>query len=282
MSVDNKPEIVADPGSNSEVSSEQVVQERRVEASKQINDVSNLVPKDQIGGSADVSTQGGSSNDNATNVIDLKKIEASAGRKFDSVDDFVKHYENLKSRNGDQEIDQVRKNAQKLEILEKQLGSTELNKLLLGLTSTPAPAIAPAAIVEPPKPQPVVEKPQPVVTSDDETTKRLEKLEHESQLRTLEKAYPNATIVADEVALLAKEKGISYVEAFESSQLKQLVELKAKEESERSPVVTPSNRTNVDYKALEQLGIKVMSGKARESEQIAFAREFFKTRGRDL
>lgn len=282
MSVDNKPETVADPGATSEVSTEQVAQERMAEARQQIQGLSDLTPKDKAGGNTDVSTQGGSSNDNNTNVIDLKKIEASAGRKFDSVDDFVKHYENLKSRNGDQEIDQVRKNAQKLEILEKQLGTTELNKLLLGLSQPSVQAMP--AVVEPPKPQPVVEtKPQPiVVSSDDETTRRLEKLEHESQLRALEKAYPNATSVAEEISLIAKSKGISYVEAFENSPLRQLVELKAKDESERSPVVTPSNRTNVNYKTLEQLGLKVMTGKAKESEQIAFAKEFFKTRGREI
>ena len=141
----------------------------------------------------------------------------------------------------------------------------------------------PATVVEPPKPQPVVETQRAIGSSqDDETGKRLEKLEHESQLRALEKAYPNATSVAEEIALIAKSKGISYIEAFTNSPLKQLVELKVKEESERSPVVTPSNRTNVNYKALEQLGLKVMTGKAKESEQIAFAKEFFKTRGRDI
>ena len=281
MSVDNKPETVADPGVTPETSTEQVVQQRMAEARQQIEGISDLIPKDQTGGSKDVSTQGGSSIDNTTNVVDLKKIEASAGRKFDNVDDFIKHYENLKSRNGDQAIDQVRKNAEKLTILERQLGSTELNKLLLGLS----PQTAPVQTPEQPKPQPVVEtKPQPteVKSSDDELTRRLEKLEHENQLRTLEKEYPNATSVADLVALEAKAKGISYVEAFKNSPLKQLVELKVKDESERSPVVTPSNRTNVDYKTLEQLALKLESGKAKGNDQIAFAKEFFKTRGREL
>lgn len=278
MSVENKPETVADSDVAAETSTEQVVQQRMSEARHEIAEISNLMPQNQTEGNTDVSTQGGSSIDNNTNVIDLKKIEASAGRKFDTIEDFVKHYENLKSRNGDQEIDKVRKDAEKLSILEKQLGSTELNKLLLGIV--PANQVS-----EQPKPQPVVEtKPQPVdvKSSDDEVTRRLELLEHDNQLRTLEKKYPNATIVAEEISLIAKSKGISYVEAFENSPLKQFVELKAKEESQRSPVVTPSNRTNVDYKNLEKLGLKVMSGKAKEADQVAFAKEFFKTRGREL
>ena len=251
------------------------------EARQSIQGVSDLIPQDSTGGNTDVPTQGGSSIDSNTNAIDLKKIEASAGRKFESIDDFVKHYENLKSRNGDQEIDKVRKDAEKLSILEKQLGSTELNKLLLGIS----PQASQVQTPEQPKPQPVVEtKSQPtIVSSDDETTKRLEKLEYDNQMRTLEKVHPSAMIVADLIALKAKAEGVSFVEAFEgSSELKHLVELREKEESERSPVVTPSNRTNVDYKNLEKLGLKVMSGKAKEADQIAFAKEFFKTRGREL
>ncbi len=290
MSVDNKPEIVADPDVTPEKSSEQVVQERRVGAAQEIDEVSNLVPKDQAGGDADVSTQGDSSIDDATNVVDLKKIEASAGRKFDNVDDFIKHYDNLKSRNGDQEIDKVRKDAERLLLLEKQLGVTELNKLLLGISPQTSQETKP----EPSKPEPVVEtksqpvvetKPQPVEikSSNNEVDQRLEKLEYDNQSRTLEKVHPNAIIVVDLIALKAKAEGISFVEAFEgSSELKHLVELKTKEESERSPVVTPSNRTNVDYKNLEQLGLKVMTGKAKESDQISFAKEFFKTRGREI
>ena len=278
MSVDNKPETVADPGVTPEVSTEQVVQQRMSEARQEIQEISNLVPKNQTGGNTDVSTQGGPSSDNNTNVVDLKKIEASAGRKFDNSEDFVKHYENLNSRNGDQAIDKVRKDAEKLAILEKQLGSTELNKLLLGIV----PSVQAS---EQPKPAPAVEiKPQPVEVkpSEDEVTRRLDLLEHESQVRALEKEYPNATSVVDLIALEAKSKGISYVEAFKNSPLRQLVDLKVKEESQRSSTVTPSNRTNVDYQNLEKLGLKVLSGKAKEADQVAFAKEYFKTRGRDL
>lgn len=277
MSVDNTPETVADPNATPEISTEQVIQERMSEARQEIEGISDLVPKDPTGGNADVSTQGGSSIDNKTDVVDLKKIEASAGRKFDSIEDFIKHYENLKSRNGDQEIDQIRKNAEKLVILEKQLGQTELNKLLLGVSPQPSQEIKP----EQPKPEPVV-KPQPIEVkpSNDDVTRRLELLEHDNQLRALEKEYPDATIVADLIALKAKAEGISYVEAYKnSSELKHLVELRVKEESQRSPVVTPSNRTNVDYKNLENLGRKVMSGKAKQSDEIAFTNEFLKAKG---
>src|SRR3990167_11352312 len=132
MSVDNKPEIVANPDAPTEVSTEQVVQQRMSEARQEIEGIS-LIPKDQTGGNADVSTQGGSSIDNNTNVVDLKKIEASAGRKFDSFEDVDKYIKNLNSLVGDQEVANARKAAEKLSLLEKNLGSTELNRLLLGL-----------------------------------------------------------------------------------------------------------------------------------------------------
>ena len=280
MNVDNKPETVADPNVTPEPSTEQVIQQRMAEARQQIEGI-GLIPKNPTGGNADVSTQGGSSIDNNTNVIDLKKIEASAGRKFDSFEDVDKYIKNLNSLVGDQEVANARKAADKLSLLEKNLGSTELNRLLLGLTSQPSQVVTP----EQSKPQPVESKPQPteVKSSSDEVTQRLEKLEEDNQLRTLEKVHPNAMIVADLIALKAKADGVSYVVAFEgSSELKHLVELKVKDESQRSPVVTPSNRTNVDYKNLEQLGLKMLSGKAKEADQVAFAKEFFKTRGREL
>lgn len=278
----NKPDNVADPNQSGEISPTEVVRERRLEAGENIKDVSTLVPKSSQGSTADVAVQGSSSDDGSTKTIDLKQLEASAGRKFESAEDFVKHYANLYGRYGDQEVAKALRAADTLQSLEKKFGKSidEIEKLVS------SPAQVPNQVpVEQPKPQakPVdVVEAKPNKSVSDDVVERLTKLEHETQLGLLEKKYPDAAFVAAEIAVIAKEKGISYVKAFEESSLKQLVELKSKEESKRSPVVTPSNRTNVDYKNLEQLGLKVMTGKAKEADQVAFAKEFFKTRGREL
>ena len=281
MNVENKPEVVADSENGPTESSVQESAERMAGARKELEGMSNLTPKDSTEGETDVSTQEGSPNNSASNAIVLKEIEAFSGRKFEGVEDFKKHYKNLLSRNGDQTVDQLRTNAQKLELLEKQLGTDQLTKLMLGI-QTVQTIPAKESVVE--QAQPVVEtKPQPTSrSSDDELTKRLESLEHDNQMQALEKKYPDATNVAKEVAIIAKSQGISYVEAFEQSPLKELVELKSREESKRSPVVAPSNRTTVGYKRLEDLGTKVLSGRASEKDQINFAKEFFKTRGVDM
>ena len=280
MSVDNKPNAVTDPQPTPELSSEQVIQNRMAEGRESLKGISNLVPDNTQGGTTDVTTQGGSSINDSTTVDTLKVIEASTGRKFASVEDFNKHYMSLNSLVGDNEVARGRKALETLEKWEKQYGkpTPELEKLLADT------AIA-IQTPEQTKPQPVVEtKPQPTEpkSSKDETEQRIEKLEHEYQLTALEKKYPNATNVAEEISLIAKSKGISYIQAFEGSPLKQLVELKAKEESQKSPMLTPSNRINVDYKNLENLGLKMATGRASQSEQIQFAKEFFKTRGVDI
>ena len=283
MNLDNKPEVDADSENDSAASSVEETTGRMADARQELQGSSNLTPKNFTEGKSDVSNQEDTSNNGASNAIVLKEIEAFSGRKFENVEDFKKHYKNLLSRNGDQTVEQLRTNAEKLAILEKQLGSTELSKLMLGIqTVTTTPAKEP--VVEQTKTQPVAEtRPQPTSTSsNDEMSKRLESLEHANQMQALEKKYPNATNVAKEVAIIAKSLGISYVEAFEQSPFKELVELKTKEESKGSPVVTPSNRTAVDYKRLEDLGTKVLTGKASEKDQLAFAREFFKTRGVDM
>lgn len=283
MSVENKPGVIADSENDSAESSVEETAGRMAEAREELEDSSNLTPKSSTEGKTDVSTQEDTSNSGESNAAVLKKIEAFSGRKFDSIDDFEKHYKNLSSRNGDQTVDKLRTDAEKLAILEKQLGQTKLAELMLG-TQVNQSAPEKETIVEQPKTQPVTEtKSQPTSpVPHSEIAKRLEVLEHESQMQTLEKKYPNATNVATEISLIAKSKGISYVEAFENSPLKELVELKTKEESKRSPVVTPSNRTTVDHKRLEDLGTKVLTGRASEKDQINFAKEFFKTRGVDM
>lgn len=279
MNVENKPETVTDPSPTPTTSNEQVIQERMAEGRQEMAGVSNLVPPSQTGGSTDVSTQGGSSIVGNTEADVLKIIEASTGRKFASVEEFKKNYTNLNSLVGDQSIAEVRKTAEILKGWETKFGKAapELEKALTDL------AIA-TVQTEQPKAQPVVEKSQSTevkteVKIDPEFASRLDKLEHESQVSSLKEKYPAAASLVKEISAIAKDQNISYIEAFENSPLKSLVELKQKDESQKSPVVTPSNRTNTDFKKLENLGMKIISGKASQSDQVELTREFLKSRG---
>lgn len=299
MNVDNKPDNVADPKPAEEASSapevvekptEEVMQERMSEAREDLSKVSDLVPKEDQGSTADVTTQGSSSKDDVTNTIDLKELETSAGRKFENVEDFYKHYKNLYGRYGDQEIAKAMKAVETLSNLEKTTGKpvNEIGDLLASLaqTSSESEVQKPEEKTEPEVKSEKTEtkevKPSKPTQPDGEVSDRLAKLEYQSQKVDFEKKYPNAEFVENEVAAMAKEKDISWIEAFEGSPLKQLVDLKVKEESAKSPVVTPSSRVNIDYKNLEDLGLKVMSGRATDKDQLEFAKEYFKSRGREL
>ena len=294
--VENKPDNVADTNATEEVSSApdesveetladktEVMQERMSEASKGLETVSDLVPKDEQVSTADVSTQGDSSKDGATNAVDLKELEASTGRKFENVEAFYKHYKNLYGRYGDQEIAKAMKALETLQSLETNTGKpiNEIGELLASIGQTKTePEVKPTE-VKSSEVKPEV-KPAQTPPQSSEWNDRLAKLELETQKNAFEARYPNAEFVQNEVAAIAAEKGISWVAAFEGSPLKELVELKVKEEISKSPVVTPSSRINVDTKKLEDLGMKVMSKQASEKDQIDFAREFFKSRGKEL
>ena len=254
MNVDNKPENVADPKPAEEVSSApeviekstvEVMQERMSDAREDLSKVSDLTPKEDEGSTADVTTQGSSPKDDITNVIDIKELETSAGRKFENVEDFYKHYKNLYGRYGDQEIAKAMKAVETLNTLEKTTGKpvNEIGNLLASLTQTPSETEVQKTEE---KTEPKEVKTIKSTSSNDEVDDRIAKLEYQSQKMDFEKKYPNAEFVENEVAAMAKEQGISWTKAFEASPLKQFVDLKVKEESAKSPVVTPSSRINVD------------------------------------
>ena len=272
MSIDNKPENVADSDATEEVSQEQVIHERVTEALQANEDKTNLIPQGDKEGKADVTTQGGSSNSDDTEIAALKVIEASTGRKFESIEDFNKHYAGLNSLVGDQEVTKARKALETIQKWEKQFGkpTPELEKVLADIViSTKAPD------------QKVEEKtqleirPQSVVSkTDNELTQRLEKLEYATQLNELERKHPEAIFMTDVISAVAKDKNVSLIEAFEGdARLKQLVDLKIKEESQRSPVVAPSNRTKLDTKKVERLGQKILTHRASEKEMEQFVQE---------
>jgi hypothetical protein len=75
------------------------------------------------------------------------------------------------------------------------------------------------------------------------------------------------------IALEADSKGVSYVEALKANTaLKTAIDAKVKVESEKSPIVAPSNRNNIDYRKVQELGQKVIAGKASEDDKIALVK----------
>ena len=267
MSNENKPESVADPvdteaTSEAEALSQRIAEGREAQKADIIEDIMSKKDEKAVvtpGGTADVATQEGTSivESNADSAA-LKLIEASTGRKFDNVEDAKKYLENLNKLVGDQSVAKARDAEKVLTGLTQKFGknSAELEKFIAdALTEKP---------VDAPKEAPKV---QPKAVTDDAVTKRIEHLEHANQLLALEKKYPNAASVADEVAIIAKFKGVDYIKAFEDSPLKSLVELKAKEEHTKNPIVAPSTRTNIDYRKAQELGQKVLEGRATDLEQ---------------
>ena len=108
---------------------------------------------------------------------------------------------------------------------------------------------------------------------DDSIVKDIEQLKHQNRTFELKEFKPEALEFLDIIALDAKSKGISYVEALKSnSALLSAIEAKVKVESEKSPIVAPSNRTNIDYRKVQELGQKVLSGRASEDDKIALVK----------
>lgn len=272
---ENKPEgtdsVSTDVTSEAEAISQRIAAGREKQKADNIleplaQDESEVVKPE---GTKDVDTQG-SSSDNKVNAdsVALKLIETSTGRKFDKIEDAQKFLTNLNSLVGDQNVAKAREAQEVLTNLSKKFGKTDVKELetyLADIVLNQTQQQKPAETVKPESTK---------VETDPLFVSRLEQLEHSNQLLSLEKKYPMASEVADEVALIAKAKGVSYIEAFESSPLKNLVEFKAKEESVKNPIVTPSNRTNTDYKKVQILAQKAKSGQALTSaEQLELTKE---------
>lgn len=267
---ENKPVVVADPAVVEPTKTEaDLIRERVIEGQQQqkAGDVvtqalSGNVPQpvaQPTGGTPDVSAQGGSANaaDNAA----LRLIEASTGRKFTDVNEASKYLANLNSLVGDQSVAKARDAEKLLTELTTRLGlkdNADLTKFVAD--------VALGQVVDKTT-KDVKKEPDAVVV------KRIEDLEHQNKTLELREKYPAAVEFLDLISLDAKAKGISYLAALENNPaLKQAIEAKVKVESEKSPIVAPSNRTNIDYRKVQELGQKVMSGRASEDDKIALVK----------
>lgn len=258
----NKPETVANPVAQPDTT----IQERILETVNQhkasdapVTTEAPVVPA--TGGSSDVASQEAASTIEDATSSALKLIEASTGRKFATAEEAQKYLSNLNKLVGDQSVAKGREAANLIDKWAQQNGKTheEARQYL-------ADVLINSQVNEPQKPvQSAVVKP----TEDKTVSDRLAKLEDANQRLTLEKKYPEAQEVIEEVALIAKAKGVPYVEAYEQSPFKTLLALKKEEEAKKSPIVTPSNRVNMDTKVVTELGKKILSGNSSEADRQA-------------
>lgn len=279
MGEQDKP-VQTDP-SVPQTSPEDSVRENVANAIKDQQTVENPIAQalnqtgtDQGGTKADVPSPSDSSK-TTTNPDEalLSFIEGSTGRKFNTVDDAQKFIKNLNSFVGDQEIAKAREGAKLYDALVKKVAEDkgqsvdEVKKfftdVLLSGGTQPKPQAQPTA--------PVAQPQAPRELRDLEN--KVQTLEDKAQRAELKAKYPFATEVEDEVAIIAQQKGISYVEAFEGSPLKPLLEGKVKEESGKSPVVAPSNRSNFDVNKVQDAAKRVIT-RGRESDKLDLMRQF--------
>lgn len=273
MSEDNKPVVDANPAPQPTPSDPEAIRQRIVEEVQHqktgdvMKNIMEGTPDAQPvapGGTPDVAPQTSASDNNAdAGLVALQLIETSTGRKFENVEEAQKFLQNLNSLVGDQSVAKAREAQKALDSLTQKFGKTPaeievaLTNFVIEATKSKAePVIKPN----------VENNPAPAIGK--ELDERLAELEDFRQLTALKDKYPAAVEVKDEIAAVAKARGISWVEAFESSPLKTLVELKAKEAEKNSPVVTPSTRTNVNYKRAQELGQRAFTGRATDDEKV--------------
>ncbi len=293
MSEDNKPDNVANPEETTDAQKESAAIGDRLAEGRQQQETGDVMTdvmkgvkdtnpdqENAAGGATDVAAQGSNSEEDAKAGVDaaLALINASTGREFPTLEEARKHIQNLNKLVGDQEVAKARDAQKALDDLVSKYGKSpkDLDKVLADtlleavseVTKEPDkvdPEVKPK--VEPVKEDLEKEEKKDVTKFDVSILTRLEKLEHAEQVQSLKEKYPTALAIVDEIATIARSKEISYVEAFENSPLKSLVELKQKEDAQKNPVVTPSNRANIDYQKAQDLGRKALSGRATEEEK---------------
>jgi hypothetical protein len=283
MEVENKPNQT-DPsvGGESNESSEEMtlddlIKERVAEAIAKQKPQETSKEEPQKGGSdPDVSTQKDSSSATTDpNKEVLSLVEGVLGRKFDSVEDVKKTLSNLNSLVGDQSVAKARENAKLYDSFVEKWASgegktVEEAKKFWADTLTNTSAELPLKKVEEKSKK---SEPVAVNTGDEKVRAEVDQLRSKIEHNELLAKYPYAAEVQEEVAIIAKQKGVSQIEAFEASPLKPLAEAKAKEESKKSPVVTSSNRVGFDQKRVQDLGARVLKN-GNEDDKIALVKAF--------
>jgi len=279
MEVENKPNQTDTPEVEEveeELSLDDLIKERVAEAIALQKPTEPQEPPEEepvkVGSGSDVSTQKDSSSTTDPNKEVLSLVEGALGRKFDNIDDVKKTLANLKSLVGDQAIAKTREDAKLYDSFVTKWASSEgktveeAKKFWADTLTGKAPAKVEAPVKKSDQPEPPVEDKR-----IDKNSAEVEELKSRLDRSDLLAKYPYAVEVQEEVAIVAKQKGISQLEAFEKSPLKSLAEAKAKEESKKSPVVTSSNRIGFDQKKVQDLGAKILKS-GKEEDKIALVK----------
>lgn len=282
MKVENKPNQT-DPSvgetpietTEQEVSLDDLIKERVTEAiraQKPQPQETSQEATDKGGTGSDVSTQKDSSSATDPNKEVLSLVEGVLGRKFDSVDDVKKTLTNLNSLVGDQVVARAREDAKLFDTFVSKWASSEGKTVeeakRFWADMLTAKAVQTAPVKKSNQPEPPVEDKR-----YDKTNAEVDELKSRLDRSDLLAKYPYAAEVQEEMAIVAKQKGISQLDAFEKSPFKALLESKAKEESRKSPAVTPSNRIGFDQKVVHDLGARVAKH-GFEDDKIALVKAF--------
>lgn len=291
MEVENKPtntdSVVEDGGANETLDDIIAARVKEAVASSKIDAKESVLKTEEPtdtseGKSPDVSTQATSSPATDPNQEVIKLLETTTGRKFSNLEDFQKYVSGLNSLVGDQAIAKAREGAKLWETFSskwaEQEGQTldEAKKYLAEQLLSGELKAQKSEAKEQPKAEPKEQpKAEPIIKSSeiDKISERIDKLTDAQERSALKERYPEAKEVLDEIAIIAKQKGVSYVEAYENSPLRALVETKVKEESKKSPVVASSNRLGINKNKVQELAQKVLKT-GSEDAQVALVKEF--------
>lgn len=230
------------------------------------------------GSGSDVAPSADSSSsvtDTNPNAEVLKLAEASTGRKFASADEFQKYLTNLNSLVGDQSVAKAREAAKAYDALVTKLAE-QSGKSVEETKKFWADELIQATF---PKQEPKRDAKSATQDSTvDAFRSELDQVKHELQQQQLLSKYPFAAEVKEEIAILARQKGITEMEAFENSPFKSLLEARQKEEAGKSPVVTSSNRIGFDQKNIAEKAAKVVS-RGTEEDKMDLVKQFGKSVG---
>jgi len=274
---ENKPELTdpsataANEAVNPDNSHEQLVAERVAEAMKGKNPDSSANEKatsSDGGSTSDVQSEKVSSQASNPEKDALQLIEASTGRKFANADEAKKYLTNLNSLVGDQAIAKARDAARQYETLAAKLAEhngkpvEEVKRLLADELIGNLTAQS---------------EPKAETKGDSKEYTRMntevEKLRGKLERQELLAKYPFAAEVQEDIQILANQKGISQLEAFEASTIKSLLETKVKEDSAKSPVVTSSNKVSIDTSKVKEKVARVVA-RGTEDGRIELVKQF--------
>jgi len=275
---EDKPELT-DPSAqaaqtaiDSGSSNEQLVAERVAEAIKsQQAPVSTPAQETTVASSTDGGSKSDVQSGKVSSSVDpdqgvLKLIGDTVGRTFASREEAQKFLTNLNSLVGDQAVAKTREEAKAYEALVTRFAG-ESGKSVEEVKRFFADELIKGS----------QQKPETKVVVDDtkidKVSSEVEQLRAELQKQQLLSKYPAASEIQEEISILARQKGVSQLEAFEASPFKSYIETKVKEESAKSPVVTSSSKVSPDLNKVKDAVAKVKS-LGREEDMINLVKQF--------